>query len=167
MVCNNFSDLGCSASSCRFLHTCSFSGSTHSRPICPYNPTKHSLCKYLNTTIKISALATALKNHPDRQFVKFLIQGFTHGFHPGLQVTPDSSYTCHNLQSAIAEPDIVDKLLDKEVKESFMIGPFSSPPFHGSTVPSINSLILGPDFSMQYTSIDHAISLICLAGQGA
>eukprot|EP00064_Thunnus_orientalis_P018840 superscaffoldBa00004481_g18948 len=41
----------------------------------------------------------------------------------------------------------------------------SSP--HGSTVPSINSLIPSLDFSMQYATIDHAISLIRLAGQGA
>ncbi|XP_075935401.1 uncharacterized protein LOC142935139 [Anarhichas minor] len=76
-----------------------------------------------------------------------------------------------------------------------MIGPFTSPPFpifrispigiatrkysgkkrliidlsspHGSTVPSINSLIPSPDYSMQYTTIDHAASLIRLAGPGA
>lgn len=34
----------------------------HSRPTCPHNPTKRSLCKFLNTPIKINALATALKN---------------------------------------------------------------------------------------------------------
>ena len=129
MVCNNYKDRGCSASRCRFLHTCSFCSGAHSRPTCPHDPTKHRLCKYLNTPIKISALATTLKNHPDCQFVNFLIQRLPHGFHPDLQVMPDSSYTCHNLQSAITELDIVDKLLDKEAKESFMIGPFSRPHF--------------------------------------
>ncbi|XP_054463932.1 uncharacterized protein LOC129098839 [Anoplopoma fimbria] len=195
MVCNNFNDLGCSTSSCRFLHTCSFCGGAHSRPTCPHNPTKHSLCKYLNTPIKVQALASALQNHPDRQFTSFLIQGFTHGFHPGLQVKPEQSYTCHNLKSAISEPDIVDKLLAQEVKDSFMIGPLHSSPFpifrispigiatrkysgkkrliidlsspHGSSIPSINSLIPSPDYSMQYTTITNAASLIRLAGQGA
>ncbi|XP_062282481.1 uncharacterized protein LOC133987208 [Scomber scombrus] len=108
---------------------------------------------------------------------------------------PVSSYHCHNLQSATSEPDSVDALLTDEVHNMFMIGPFSSPPFplvrinpigiatrkdsgkkrlvidfsspHGSTVPSINSLIPSPDFSMWYATIDHAISLIRLAGQGA
>ncbi|XP_076583733.1 uncharacterized protein LOC143319050 [Chaetodon auriga] len=195
MVCNNFNDLGCNASSCRFLHTCSFCGGAHSRPTCPHNPTTLNPCKYLNTPINICTLAAALKNHPDRQFVSYLIQGLTHCFHPGLQTMPDFSYICNNLQSARSEPDIVDKLLAAEVKEAFMIGPFPSPPFptfrispigiatrkysgkkrliidlsspHGSSVPSINSLIPSPDFSMQYSTIDHAISLIHLADQGA
>ncbi|KAK7938714.1 hypothetical protein WMY93_002040 [Mugilogobius chulae] len=76
-----------------------------------------------------------------------------------------------------------------------MIGPFKHPPFetfrispigvatrkysakkhlitdlsspHKSETPSINSLIPAKDFSMQYVTIDHAISLICLAGRGA
>lgn len=76
-----------------------------------------------------------------------------------------------------------------------MIGPFSHPPFatfrvsplgvatrkysskkrlminlsapHRSPVPSINSLIPFPDFSMQYATINHAIVLIRLAGQNA
>ena len=195
MICNNYNDLGCHSSSCRFLHTCSFCGGAHARATCSQNPIKQQLCKYLDTPIDINALATALQNHPDTQFVNFLIQGFTHGFHPGLQVMPESTYICNNLQSALSEPATVDRLLQKEVDDAFMIGPLSSPPFpsfrvspigvatrkysgkkrliidlsspHGSTVPSINSLIPSPDFSMQYATIDHAISLIRLAGQGA
>ncbi|XP_041649188.1 uncharacterized protein LOC121513473 [Cheilinus undulatus] len=95
----------------------------------------------------------------------------------------------------MAEPNTVEELLEKEVKEKFMIGPFFHPPFptfrispigvatrkysgkkrliidlsspHGSSTPSINSLIPSLDFSMHYSTIDHAISLIHLAGQGA
>ncbi|XP_044217636.1 uncharacterized protein LOC122989025 [Thunnus albacares] len=195
MICNNFNDLSCSSSSCKFLHTCSFCGGAHARATCPHNPTKQQLCKHLNTPVNINALATALQNHPDTQFVNFLIQGFTYGFHPGLQAIPESTHICNNLQSALSEPTTVDRLLQKEVDDAFMIGPFSSPPFpsfrvspigvatrkysgkkrliidlsspHGSTVPSINSLIPSLDFSMQYATIDHAISLIRLAGQGA
>lgn len=33
------------------------------------------------------------------------------------------------IQSDVAEPDTVDKLLAKEVKEGFMLGPFTGPPF--------------------------------------
>nr|XP_033493145.1 uncharacterized protein LOC117263659 [Epinephelus lanceolatus] len=112
-----------------------------------------------------------------------------------MEVLPDSSHTCHNLQSALTEPDTVDTLLAKEVTEGFMISPFDHPPFsvfrispigvatrkysgkkrlivdlsspHGSDIPSINSLIPSPDFSMQYATIDHAMALIRLAGHGA
>ena len=76
-----------------------------------------------------------------------------------------------------------------------MIGPFSSPPFptfrispigvatrkysgkkrliidlsspHGTSVPSVNSLNPSQDYSLQYSTVDHAISLIRLAGHGA
>ncbi|CAM4460001.1 unnamed protein product [Leuciscus chuanchicus] len=41
----------------------------------------------------------------------------------------------------------------------------SSP--HGSHIPSINSIIPAPDFSMKYASIDQAITLIRKAGHGA
>ncbi|XP_042251963.1 uncharacterized protein LOC121886109 [Thunnus maccoyii] len=173
MICNNFNDLGCSSSSCKFLHTCSFCGGAHARATCPHNPTKQQLYT---------------------QFVNFLIQGFIYGFHPGLQAMPESTHICNNLQSALSEPTTVDRLLQKEVDDAFMIGPFSSPPFpsfrvspigvatkkysgkkrliidlsspHGSTVPSINSLIPSLD-NLQYATIGHAISLIRLAGQGA
>eukprot|EP00064_Thunnus_orientalis_P013743 superscaffoldBa00002288_g13783 len=72
---------------------------------------------------------SALKDHPDRQVVHFLIHGLTFGFHPGMEALPESSFTCRTRQSAIAEPATVDMLLAKEITDGFMIGPFSSPPF--------------------------------------
>eukprot|EP00064_Thunnus_orientalis_P000894 superscaffoldBa00000052_g895 len=42
MICNNFNNLDCSTSSCRFLHTCSFCGGTHARHAYPHNPTLHT-----------------------------------------------------------------------------------------------------------------------------
>ncbi|KAL0194682.1 hypothetical protein M9458_008254, partial [Cirrhinus mrigala] len=152
MVCNNFNHLGCSLSNCRLLHVCSFCGD-------------------------------------------FIINGLQNGFHPGIEIKPDTSHISPNLQSALSEPNTVDTLIAKEVQEGFMIGPFKEPPFspfrispvgiatrkfsgkkrliidlsspHGSHIPSINSIIPAPDFSMKYASIDQAISLIRKAGLGA
>eukprot|EP00064_Thunnus_orientalis_P024071 superscaffoldBa00009843_g24342 len=143
----------------------------------------------------IQPLALSPKNHPDQVFVNFFIKGFRHSFHRGLQVMPISTYICHNLQSALSDTDKVDKLLQKEVDDVFMIGPFSSPPFpsfrvspigvatrkhsgkktliidlsspYSSAILSINSLIPSPYLSMQYATIDHAISLSCLASLGS
>ncbi|XP_049894744.1 uncharacterized protein LOC126386432 [Epinephelus moara] len=112
-----------------------------------------------------------------------------------MAVLPDIFHVCHNLQSALAELHTVDTLLAKDVKEGFMIGLFDIPHFllfrispigvatrkysgkkrlimdlsspHGSHIPSINSVIPSPDFSIQYATIDHAITLIRLAGRGA
>ncbi|XP_069051374.1 uncharacterized protein [Lepisosteus oculatus] len=102
---------------------------------------------------------------------------------------------CKKLQSATADPQSVDSLLASEVENGFMIGPLDSPPFpayrinpigiavrkysckkrliidlsapHNSHVPSLNSLIPSSDFSLHYATIDHAISLIKIAGPGA
>lgn len=198
MLCNNFNDQGCASSSCRFLHACSFCGGAHARSACPHNPVEvgsGAASKAASTPVKVNSLAAALRNHPDRQFVEFLIEGFTNGFHPGIEVLPEVSYHCKNLLSSLSDPDTVDVLLAKEVQEGFMIGPFRQPPFstyrvnpigvatrkysgkkrliidhsspHGSGTPSINSLIPAPDFSMCYTSIDQAMALIRLAGRGA
>ncbi|XP_067451991.1 uncharacterized protein [Thunnus thynnus] len=52
-------------------------------------------------------LESALKDHPDRQVVHFLIHGLTFGFHPGMEALPESSFTCRTRQSAIAEPATV------------------------------------------------------------
>lgn len=70
-----------------------------------------------------------MTHHPDCSFIHYLIRGFTFGFHPGFITISDSSFTCHSLQSALTEPDTVDTLLRKDLKDGFMIGPFSSPPF--------------------------------------
>lgn len=97
---------------------------------------------------------------------------------------------CNNLQSVIAEPNIVEALIKKEFDSVFMIGPFDSPPFelfrispigvatrkwliidlsapHGNSHPSINSLIPLDEFSLHYHDIDQAIILIKNAGRRA
>ncbi len=42
---------------------------------------------------------------------------------------PDYSLVCKNLLSALKEPEVVDSLLEKEVKKGFTIGPFDDTPF--------------------------------------
>ncbi len=116
----------------------------------------------------VNALATTLQNHPHREFIHFLINGFTHGFCPGIEVIPDiPSHICHNLQSALFEPNTVYTLLAKEAKEGSMI----TIHFSQSSASAQLTLPLGntpsPDFSMQYATVNHAITLIHLVGHGA
>ncbi|XP_053170466.1 uncharacterized protein LOC128354229 [Scomber japonicus] len=138
-ICNNFNEEGCKMSQCRYLHVCSFCGGRHARSACPHNPT--------------------------------------------------------SFKSAINDPSSVDRLLSKEIEQGFMIGPFSQPPFptfrisplgiatrkysgkqriiidlsapHGTSVPSVNSLIPSEDYSLHYATINHAIALIKLAGKNS
>ena len=106
-----------------------------------------------------------------------------------------TKYVAKNLQSALAEPEIVSALLAKELLKNYVIGPFSSPPFsffrinslgvatrrysgkkrlifdmsspHSDSFASVNECIPSELFSLYYATIDHAIALIKIAGQGA
>ncbi|XDV33697.1 hypothetical protein PO909_004007, partial [Leuciscus waleckii] len=191
-VCNSFNSSGCNRQRCRFLHVCNFCGGAHARSICPVRCSSANLNKkfqkYLSSPIIISSLARELDNYPDKNFTQFLLSGLKEGFDPGLESIPDSSLICNNLQSAIAEPYIVEALIKKELDSGFMIGPFDFPPFelfrispigvatrkfsgkkrmiinlsapHGNSQPSINSLIPLDEFSLHYHDIDQAITLI-------
>ncbi|XP_049340789.1 uncharacterized protein LOC125804934 [Astyanax mexicanus] len=153
------------------------------------------LLRFLSTPVNVPALAADLSAHPDTSFVCSLLDGFLFGFYPGLVASPSSSLTCPNLLSALAEPDVVSSLLQQELSSGFIIGPFSTPPFsvfrinplgiatrkysgkkriiidlsapHGSSDPSINSLIPSSEFSLRYATVDCAIEAIKLAGRGA
>ena len=103
---------------------------------------------------------------------------------------------CNNLQSAVRQPEIVQQLVDSEIRKGFLIGPFDTPPFdmyrvsplgvaqgkyssknrlivdlsapHGKSVhSSINDLINKNDCSLSYVTIDDAIQEIIKQGTGA
>jgi hypothetical protein len=59
------------------------------------------------TPINIPRLDHELQQHPDRQFVAFLLAGLRIGFHTGIQHLPKSIHEGQNLRSARKSPDIV------------------------------------------------------------
>ncbi len=166
-TCFAFNSRKCVKQRCRYLHICSFCGGAHARSVCPvYKAANKKYKNYLSTPVNISRLATELTHHPDKDFSEYLLSGLRYGFNPGVECALSQSHICNNLQSAHAEPAIVNELIEKEVKAGFMIGPFNEPPFevfrvspigiatgkfsgkkrlivdlsspHNSTVPSIN-----------------------------
>ncbi|KAG1927366.1 proline-rich protein 36-like [Pimephales promelas] len=194
--CNNFNIGKCTRQRCRYLHICSFCGGAHARPVCPvYKDVNKKSRNYLSTPVNISRLSIELAHHPDFEFTEYLLSGLLHGFKPGVVCPLSQNIICDNLQSALAEPDVVDNLIKKEVESGFMIGPFDEPPFknfrispigvatrkfsgkkrlivdlsapHKSMFPSINSLIPLNEFSLKYHDVDHAIDLIKIVGRGA
>ncbi len=60
----------------------------------------------------------------DKDFCEYLLSGLRYGFNPGVECALSQSHICNNLQSAHAEPAVVNELIEKEVKSGFMIGPF-------------------------------------------
>ena len=153
------------------------------------------LKKHPSTPINIPALASELSLHPDKVFVDHLLTGLSQGFRVGVVSPLASSFVCKNLKSAEKDPEIVSQLLQKELDKGYLIGPFKHSPFpifrsspigiatrkysgkkrlvydlsapHSGPIPSVNSLIPPEPFSLHYSTVDNAIRLIKLAGQGA
>ena len=82
-----------------------------------------------STPINIDRLEHELLQHPDHSFVSFLLSGLRKGFHVEIQEIPDQSLQGDNLRSARKSPDVVSELLQEEVNNGFVIGPFDSSPF--------------------------------------
>ena len=148
-----------------------------------------------STPINIQALSSALSSHPDPVFVDHLLTGLSQGFRVGVLSDLTTNHVSRNLQSAIKDHAVVASLLEKEVTKGHMVGPFPSPPFkpfrinpigiatrkysgkkrliidlsapRNGPCPSVNSMIPLEHFSLYYVSIDDAIRLIKIAGQGA
>ena len=113
----------------------------------------------------------------------------------GVVSSINSTYVSNNLQSAVKDPGSVYQLLGKELSKGYLIGPFDSPPFspfrtspigiatskysgkkrlifdlsapRSGPISSVNSLIPPVPFSLHYATVDNAVRLIKLAGQGA
>ena len=147
-------------------------------------------------TVNIGQLNEELKNHPDRSYVTYLINGFTNGFDTGFTRLPELSFECKNLLSARRYPISTSELIKSELSKGFLIGPFDSIPFSEYRInpvgiaigkysskkrlivdmsaphendhhPSLNELINKEDYSLSYVTIDNAISLIKNVGKGA
>ena len=137
-----------------------------------------------------------LANHPDQNFVNYLINGIAHGFDTGFSHLPSSPLECKNNLSARNNPSLTEELIQTELEKGFLIGPFQkvpysiyrinpigiaerkysgkkrlivdlSAPHQDSFHPSLNDLINKEDFSLQYVTIDHAIKIIQKLGKGS
>ncbi len=60
--------------------------------------------KYIHQPVNVPKLGRALRNHPNRCFVNYLITGLVQGFIAGLSWMPDYSLVCKILLSALKEP---------------------------------------------------------------
>ena len=77
-------------------------------------------------TVNIGQLNEELKNHPDRSYVTYLINGFTNGFDTGFTRLPELSFECKNLLSARRYPISTSELIKSELNKGFLIGLFDS-----------------------------------------
>ena len=148
------------------------------------------------TSIKVDLLEELLHNHPDREFVSYLINGCRNGFDTGIKDLPSTNFICKNLLSARTQSDVARNLVQSELRKGFLIGPFEtipwqnyrinpigiaegkyskkkrlivdlSAPHNDSENHSLNDLINKEEFSLQYVTLDNAIQIIKQKGQGS
>ena len=139
------------------------------------------------TPVNVDILEFFLQDHPDRQLIQFLSNGFRDGFHIGYQgnITAGQS---RNLLSARSNYLSVTAAINKELERGHTSGPFYSPPFdtlHCSplgAVPkkdgsyriildlssprgsSVNEGISSSAYSVKYSSFDDAVALVSSLG---
>ena len=165
----------------------SFGKTRQDRANSPERPKEVNL-SLVSTPINIDQLDNYLAEHPDKNFVSYLINGLTQGFDTGMKSLPSSSLECQNLLSARTQKDIVAELIQSEVNKGFISGPYEKLPFsvyrvnplgiaeskysgkkrlivdlsapHDVNHASLNDLIQKEEFSLNYVTIDHAVALI-------
>ena len=142
------------------------------------------------TPLRPFVLECELSNHPNKAFVRRLINNLRHGCTIGYE-GPQFTYFATNLQSASQQPKVIDTTLTEECKAGRILGPFQHPPlpnfrtsglglvpkhdggwriiYHLSAPQnfSINDFIDPPLYSLSYCTIDDAYRIINTLGPGA
>ena len=76
----------------------------------------------------------ALRNHPDRRFVQYLLEGLTKGFHIGFNPTQHCIPCKENMKSAHENPQPVNEYLLTELAAGRIVGPFEPHLLQGAQV---------------------------------
>ena len=137
----------------------------------------------LPTPVLVEKLAFYLEGY-DAKISQELVAGFVYGFRLHFQGTQQGQFSS-NLQSALQNPEIVDRKLAKEICEGRIRGPFVQPPFYNLKVSplgvipkkqpgeyrmihhlsfpsggSVNDFIPSELCSVHYASVDDAVKMI-------
>ena len=124
----------------------------------------------------------ALRGHPDRQLVEYLLEGMRQGFHIGFRHDHECKQAKSNMKSAVGNPEVVDQYLSKEVGLGRVVGtiePQDALPVHISRFgvipkPSAGQVAAhcgsvtsqGLLCSLTYTSVDKAVQKVLELGTG-
>ena len=79
------------------------------------------------TPLRPFVLEGELSNHPNKAFVRRLINNLRHGCTIGYE-GPQFTYFATNLQSASQQLKVIDTTLTEECKAGRILGPFQHPP---------------------------------------
>ena len=136
--------------------------------------------------------SSALENHPDREFVHYILQGLTHGFHIGFDREVKCRSAKNNMRSALENPYPVDEYLAEELQAGRIVGPLNPNQLDGAQVSrfgvipktgqpnkwrlivdlssprehSVNDGIVKNLCSLKYASVEDAVQRIWSMGRG-
>ncbi|XP_055354770.1 uncharacterized protein LOC129600309 [Paramacrobiotus metropolitanus] len=146
--------------------------------------------KDIATPLKAHAFAHFLKEHPDQQFVSYLLNILRYGADIGYR-GPKRSMRTPNAASARIYAKHLQSQIDAEVSLTHSVGPFSSPPFptfvinslgvrpkpdgkfrilmdmSRPTGHSVNDYISKEDYSLAFCNVDDAVNILLQLGKGA
>ena len=91
----------------------------------------------VQTPLLVTAWERHLLNHPDQDFVQYILKGLKHGFHIGIQESPVLKSAKQNMLSAKKNPEVVASYLQSELANGNIIGPF---PLHALPDMHINRI---------------------------
>ena len=75
---------------------------------------------------------------PDRQLVRYVVDGFHDGFKLGMMSCPLPHGPCKNLSKVLQNPAAAQQLVDEEVTWGQILGPFDKEPFKNMVYSPIN-----------------------------
>ena len=82
----------------------------------PHIPALPAAAREVTTPLRAEAWEVALRGHPDRAFVGFILQGITQGFRIGFDGSKGQAKSAaRNMASALANPGPVDAYLETEL----------------------------------------------------
>lgn len=147
----------------------------------------------VSTPLVVAEWRRCLANHPDREFVGYILQGLEEGFRLGFRYTGRSNKSAKsNMHSAAERPEVINSYLAKEVELGRVVGPLERSQFPEAHVSrfglvpknhqpdkwrlivdlshpagaSVNDGIEPEVCSMHYTSVAEAVEQVLERGAG-
>ncbi|XP_055357392.1 uncharacterized protein LOC129602410 [Paramacrobiotus metropolitanus] len=142
------------------------------------------------TPLKAEAFASHLIEHPDQEYVTYVLHILRHGADIGYR-GPNRSLSTPNAASARMYSDHLQSQINTEISLLHSVGPFTSPPFPVFIVnslgvrpkpdgkfrilmdmsrpagESVNDYISKDDYSLAFCTVDDAVRMLITLGVGA
>ena len=96
----------------------------------PPRPVETNSRNQVATPLRTESWASALEEHPDAEFRRYIVQGLAHGFRIGFTRRQSLRAACYNIPSAEAHPTVVSEYLEAEVNAGRIIGPLRMAGLH-------------------------------------